>query len=279
MSAGSVAAGPKLLDVARAAGLYGDRPAGSAGDRVNDAVVGDDARTDVAIIVAVAAPQLLARGRVDADDLARPSRQVQHQLRFAARDLDQHGRTPGTACAGELPGLGAVRLVEGHQCAAFNARVDDHEVVEEQRRRGRAPTGGPLADALGPDLFSRQVKAKQTRLAEEDEQVLAVADRRAGSVAVLAVVAGLVARLGQLRLHALGPADGPGLPVEADQVPHQVLLVAGVARRLGVAAVAGNEDRIADRDRARGSRPRQLGLPDDALRLGPFLGKSLVVAD
>src|SRR5581483_2017462 len=47
----------------------------------------------------------------------------------------------------------------------------------------------------------------------------------------------------------------------------------------GVAAVAGEEDRVADRDRARGARPRQPGLPDDVLGLGPGHGKPLVVAD
>src|SRR5262249_54042333 len=106
----------------------------------------------------------------------------------------------------------------------------------------------------------------------------AVTGRGAGGVAVLAVVAGPVGRLGQLRLEVLGPANGPGLAVEADQVPHQVLLVAGGARRLAVAAVAGEVNRVADGYRAGGARPRELGLPDDVVLLGPLLGEPRVAA-
>src|SRR5262249_22866703 len=94
-----VAAGPEFLDLTRAAGLYGDRPVGAAGDGVDDAVVGHDAGGDVAVVISLAAPQLLARARVDADNLARLSRQVQHQSRLTPRDLDQHGRTPGAGRA------------------------------------------------------------------------------------------------------------------------------------------------------------------------------------
>src|SRR5262249_46553446 len=121
--------------------------------------------------------------------------------------------------------------------------------------------------------------AEHAGLAEEDEEALAVAGGRAGSVAVLAVVALAVGRLGQLGLDVLAPADGAGLAVEAEPVPHQGLLGGGVARRLGVAAVAGEEDRVADSDRAGGARPRQPGLPGDVLRFRPRLGKPLVAAD
>src|SRR5262249_29867848 len=71
-----VAAGPQFLDRTGATGLHGDRPAGAAGDGVDDAVVGDDAGADVAVVIARAAPQLLARAGVEADNLARPARQV-----------------------------------------------------------------------------------------------------------------------------------------------------------------------------------------------------------
>src|SRR5262249_38695610 len=142
-----------------------------------------------------------------------------------------------------------------------------------------APTRRALADAPGPDLVPGQVKSKDAGPAEKDEETPAVAGGRAGSVAVLAVVAGAVGRLGQLGLDVLAPAEGARLAVEADQVAHQVLLIAGVVRRLGVAAVAGEVNRVADRDRARAARPRQPGLPGDVLRFRPRLGKSLVVAD
>ena len=94
----------------------------------------------------------------------------------------------------------------------------------------RSPTSFPHDRDVGRcESAAGRVEAEYSRLAEEDEQVLAVADRRAGRIAVLAVVAGPVRRLGQLRLHILGPADGPGLAIDADYVPHQVLLVTGIA--------------------------------------------------
>src|SRR5262249_40103704 len=80
-----VAAGPEFLDLPRATGLHGDRPAGAARDGVDDAVVGYDAGADVAVVIALAAPQLLARAGVDADNLARLARHVQHQFRPPSR--------------------------------------------------------------------------------------------------------------------------------------------------------------------------------------------------
>src|SRR5262249_33907880 len=156
--------------------------------------------------------------------------------------------------AGRAPLLLAGHLVERHQRAALDAGVDDQQALVEHRRGARAPARGARADADVPELLAGQVEAEHPRPAEEEVQPFAAAGRRARGIAVSAVVARRVLRLGQLGLHLLGPARLARLAVQAEHVPDEVLLVAGLGLALRVAAVAGEEDGVADRDRAGGAQ-------------------------
>src|SRR5262249_50649122 len=155
----------------------------------------------------------------------------------------------------------------------------DHLVLVENWRRCRAPAGCSRADTLVPDLLAFEVEAIDARLAEKDEQVLAVAGRGAGGIAVLAVVARLVLRFRQHRLDILGPTNLTRFSIEADNVAHQVRLIAGILLRLGIAAVASQENGVANSDRARSSQAGQLRLPQHVFLFRPLLRQALFVAD
>src|SRR5581483_1129905 len=78
--------------------------------------------------------------------------------------------------------------------------------------------------------------------------------------------------------YGLSPAGLARLAVEADHLPDEVFLVAGLALVLRVAAVAGEEDGVADRDRAGGAHAGQLDLPEEVLGLGPLDGQAGFIA-
>jgi len=63
-----------------------------------------------------------------------------------------------------------------------------NEVLVKNRGRAGAPAVRPLADALSPNLLAVEVEAIDARLAEEDVQTLAVADRRVGGIAVVSAL-------------------------------------------------------------------------------------------
>src|SRR5262249_37411498 len=102
----------RLRHVSLAARLDRQRRAPAA-DRVDDAVVRDHARTDVAV-PAVRAPQLLAGIGVDAEHAIL---HTDDQLLRLLRRRHQDRRVPGGADAGRAPHLLAGRLVERDQGA------------------------------------------------------------------------------------------------------------------------------------------------------------------
>ena len=137
---------------------------------------------------------------------------------------------------------------------------------------------GSLADVGMPELFAAEAVGKNARTAEEDVDRLAVGHGRGRSVAVQGDEA-LEVFLGRLGLFRLGPEDMSAGPVQADDMVEQVLDFARFVLPLGVAAVAGQEDFVAQRDGAGRTGAGQPRLPGHVLFDAPMSRKPLLVGD
>src|SRR5262249_8777514 len=114
-------------------------------------------------------------------------RHRQDQL-IPARKRDHDRRTPGSADL-DGPDLLAVAPGQGDQQSALVAGVDNEQVLVDDRRRAGAEPIASLADARLPELFALEIEAENAGLAEQDEDVLAVRNRRTRSEAVQGAVA------------------------------------------------------------------------------------------
>ena len=70
-------------------------------------------------------------------------------------------------------------------------------------------------------------------------------------------------------LHVFLPQFFAGLQVNANQVANEILDFAGALLAQSVTGIAGDERFAAHNDRARGSRPGQLGFPGEVGRRRP----------
>src|SRR5262245_12673579 len=81
------------------------------------------------------------------------------------------------------------------------------------------------------------------------------------------------------RRYVARPKAFTGNPTQAEEVAFEILDVAGVLPVGTVAAVAGQEDLVADNYGAGRTGSRQLGFPDGVLVIAPGLGQVLVRGD
>src|SRR5262249_54522360 len=134
------------------------------------------------------------------------------------------------------PFLLAGALVERDQRGAFDGGVDDDEVLVEGRAGRRTEHVLARADARRPERLAVEIEGVHTGLAEEDIDVLAIGDRGAGGVAVLAHHAAEVG-FGELGFDLLLPEDVPLLAVETEDEELELLLL-GIGRALAEAPLA-----------------------------------------
>src|SRR5262249_30199741 len=156
--------------------------------------------------------------------------------------------------------------------AAFDVRVDDHQVLVQDWRSGTAINVFALADAGLPERLAVQVEGENPGHAEKNVDLFAVGDRRAGRVPVQPQL-GVVVLLGLDRVHVAFPEKFTALAIHADQVTLQVSPVARVFARKAVAAVTGQKNPVADHDGGGSTRTRQLGFPDEVAVVAPGNGQ------
>ena len=109
-------------------------------------------------------------------------------------------------------------------------------------------------------------------LAEEGNHAAAVRDRGVGGVAVGRHADARIGIFRQRGLHVGLPELFTRREVDADEVPHQLVDVAGIFLGQAVAGVAGHEHAAIDDDRARGAGPGKGGLPGEVGFWRPFRG-------
>src|SRR6185437_7907896 len=160
----------RLGDVSFAARADRDRASVAAFDRVDDAVVRDDAGTRRIGLVRFAIPKQLARIGIEAPDF---EGHAQDEFLPAVGQIDEHRRSPGGAEAFGFfpPDDGARLLVERDETVALDGGGNDHQILVENRARRRAPAAPIVvrADARLPKLTAVLVEGQNARLAEEHE--------------------------------------------------------------------------------------------------------------
>src|SRR5262249_44672839 len=114
------------------------------------------------------------------------------------------------------------------------------------------------------------------RLAEEDVEPVAIDERRTRRVAVVRAFA-LVLVLGQERLEFPGPEPVTRCSIQAEEMPAKIVHFARFLRVEPVAGIAGDEDPVAVRYRARRPGPRQLHAPRDVLLRRPLNRQALFI--
>ena len=191
-----------------------------------------------------------------------------------------------------IPGVDVGRQEEG---AALCVALDDHEVVDDDRRARRSPfqlrhvigTGVEPAEVLRPDPSPVHVERVQPLGAEERHHVAPVGRRRRARIGVLDVPRVPRPSLGRGRL----PLDPSRAGVE--RVDHPALsgaiargragaVEAGAEAGVRIAADRGGDEHAsAPDDGARVGEPGDGGLPADvgAVHAAPALGERLSVGD
>ena len=144
--------------------------------------MGYDARANI-VRNCLTAPQFFPSCRVESQN---QSFYGDGQLLLSGRSINQVRRIPGRVHTRYPPDLFSAAFVDCHQRAAFDARIDDHEILIQYWRSSTAPAVHFGADAGLPDLLAVQVKLEDATLAEEDVEMFAVGCRSCRGVAVIA---------------------------------------------------------------------------------------------
>src|SRR5262249_595659 len=153
------------------------RSAGPRANRVNDAVFRNHGGAEVALLDAVALPIFLAGVGIEG---AHGIGNAEHDFLLAARHIDERWRAPPALDAGGLPlGLAGL-LVQGNERAAFDAGVDDDEILVQKRAGSRAPHVQLVADVGIPNFLPREIESEHAGLAVENKDLFTVGCRGAG---------------------------------------------------------------------------------------------------